>query len=364
MKNTTKIIGLTGNIATGKSVVRCMLENSGALGMDADTIAHRMLYPGGPAFNTVVETFGEKILSKDRLISHAKLGEIVFSDPGKLAKLEALVHPEVTKSIQRRVRESKKPFVVIEAIKLIEAGLGEICDAIWVSHASKTHQLERLLQTRKMSESKAMIRIRAQPPQSTKFKLADVIINTEADYKHTWQQIQRALNDTIKSSKDIKPAHTKITEGWITQSASDLFEKQLEKFWQAHSHEDISTLYESLGFQEVLTISENGHLIALVLWENWNFTAALNRLIPAKILKISTAQWVEAFQSHTRRNQCEILFLPEKIFMDYDLKPKTFGFHRQQIDKISYPAWRRAGEKFTPDHKNHIWIKILSQPVI
>jgi dephospho-CoA kinase len=364
MKNTTKIIGLTGNIATGKSVVRRMLENSGALGMDADTIAHRMLYPGGPAFNAVVETFGDKILSEDRQISHAKLGEIVFSDPGKLAKLEALVHPEVTKSIQMRVRESKKPFVVIEAIKLIEAGLGEFCDAIWVSHASRTHQLERLLQTRNMSEAKAMSRIRAQPPQSTKLKLADVIINTEADYKQTWQQIQRALNDTIKLGKDITPAHINITEGWTTRSASDLLEKQLEEFWQTHSQEDISTLYESLGFQEVLPISENGHLTALVLWENWNFSAALTRIIPSKILDDSTAQWFGAFQSHACRSQCEILFLPDKIVTAYDLKPKAFGFQRQQIYKISYPAWRHAAEKFSPDLKNHIWIKILSQPVI
>jgi len=177
MKNVEKIIGVTGNIATGKSVLRQMLVNSRALGIDADELAHRMIYPQGPAFKTVVNTFGESILSEDGSISHNKLGQIVFNDPDALLELEKLVHPYVIETINERANQSHCPLVVIEAIKLLEAGLGDICDEVWVSHASYELQLERLLRIRNMTQREAKRRIESQPPQTEKVARADVVIN-------------------------------------------------------------------------------------------------------------------------------------------------------------------------------------------
>ena len=145
MKHTRNLIGITGNIATGKSVVRRMLANAGALGLDADVIGHRMIYPQGPAFQEVLTAFGGGILNENGEISRTSLGEIVFKNPDQLAKLEAIVHPAVTDAIQKRLAHSQSPLVALEAIKLLEAGLGEICNAVWVSHAPHTTQLERLM---------------------------------------------------------------------------------------------------------------------------------------------------------------------------------------------------------------------------
>ncbi len=108
------LIGLTGNIATGKSVVRRMLVNHGALGLDADLIAHRTQYPGGKAYQAIINTFGSDILSPEKEISRAKLGEIVFADPDRLIVLEALVHPAVTADIEERIEQATLPIVVIE----------------------------------------------------------------------------------------------------------------------------------------------------------------------------------------------------------------------------------------------------------
>ncbi len=114
------VIGLTGNIATGKSVVRKMLEHLGAYGIDADALANRAIAKGSPAYQPVLETFGRWILGADEQIDRTKLGRLVFSDPDALQSLEAIVHPMVRQAIDILVRRAKHNIVVIEAIKLIE----------------------------------------------------------------------------------------------------------------------------------------------------------------------------------------------------------------------------------------------------
>lgn len=362
MKNATKTIGLTGNIATGKSVVRRMLANSGALGIDADSLAHRMLYPGGPAYHAAIDAFGEMILSEGHQISRIKLGEIVFSDPGKLAQLESLIHPSVTDSILWRLSRSLCPIIVIEAIKLLEAGLGEISDTLWVSHASEAHQLERLLQTRNITETEARIRIQAQPPQTEKLAKAEVVINTEGPFKSTWQQIQQALNDTIQYHTKLAPQNIKISQGWTAELANHLPDQQLELFWIINTGEEITSLYECLGMQMVLPLAKNDQLVALEVWDNRNFTATLNRVIPNRTLKTFTANVMEAFQTHGTMKQVEILLLPETIVRENDLNPFKFGYQRRLPEELLYPAWRQAAKKITSVDNKHIWVKVLAQP--
>ena len=196
MTSVKRIIGLTGNIATGKSVVRRMLVNHGALGIDADVIAHRVLYPGGAAYKPVIEAFGKQILSPTGEIIRKKLAEIVFSSPEHLTKLEKLTHPAVTTAIQTRIETANRPIVVIEAIKLLESSLVDLVDALWVSHVAEDEQLTRLIETRKLSVDDARQRIAAQPPQSEKLSRANVVIHTAGTFESTWHQIHTALNDT------------------------------------------------------------------------------------------------------------------------------------------------------------------------
>ena len=360
MTNKKTIIGLTGNIATGKSVVRRMLANSGALGIDGDDIAHRMLYTGGPAYQPVIETFGNEILSENEQISRRKLGEIVFNDPNMLEKLESLVHPAVTEAILQRANRSQELIIVIEAIKLLEAGLGEICDTIWVSHASPDHQLERLMQTRKMGKTEAQNRITGQPSQSKKRSRADIVINTEGPFISTWHQVQRALNDTIKTNQISDRQNIKKAQGWTSQTPSDLPETSIEAFWKANSGENPSNLYESLGMSMILPILFTSKLEALVIWKNTNFTASLSKEILSQSSKGSEVPVLPAFEAHCERKQCEILFLPD-CFKPDDRLAKA-GFTRRRVADLPYPAWRIAGERFTGDKQETTWVKIIAQP--
>jgi len=183
------VIGLTGNIATGKSVVREMLQFLGAYGIDADYLAHQAILPGKPAYFHVLDAFGTQILKTDGQIDRSKLGEIVFNDQNKLATLEAIIHPVVGLEIDSLIQSTDCDVFVIEAIKLIEANLHTLCDTIWVTAAGKDIQLERLINTRHISTNLALQRINAQPPEEEKIALANVVIQNIGSLENTWKQV-------------------------------------------------------------------------------------------------------------------------------------------------------------------------------
>jgi dephospho-CoA kinase len=187
----TYIIGLTGNIATGKSAVSGMLERLGALAIDADALVHELMGKGTPVWQAVVQEFGQGILGHERNIDRKKLGSIVFTDEAALHRLEAIVHPAVIARTEELIESSQEPVVVVEAIKLIEAGMDKTCDALWVTTCSKEQQLARLVEQRGLTEEEARQRIEAQPPQEAKLALADVVIDNSGGLDETWQQVKR-----------------------------------------------------------------------------------------------------------------------------------------------------------------------------
>ena len=193
------LIGLTGNIATGKSLVARMLGDLGAYVIDADELVHELQRKDAPVWARIVGEFGEGILRADGEIDRAKLGALVFSDSEALHRLESIVHPAVGAEIERQLANLEPPdqVVVIEAIKLIEAGLHKRCNALWVVTSRPGVQLDRLMRTRGLSEADAQVRIAAQPPQSEKVALADVLIENNgtvedlrAQVLHHWEQIR------------------------------------------------------------------------------------------------------------------------------------------------------------------------------
>jgi len=203
------IIGLTGNIATGKSVVRRMLEHLGAYGIDADRLAHRAIAKGAPGYTPVVRTFGTWILRSDGEIDRGKLAALVFSNPDAMRRLEAIVHPLVLQAVEYLVNRSRRPVVVIEAIKLLETDLHAWCDSIWVVDAPAELQLQRLVHKRGMNESEAYQRILAQPPQAEKVARAHVVIHNDKDFEHTWKQVvtywERVVPERFRRPRMPKP---------------------------------------------------------------------------------------------------------------------------------------------------------------
>ena len=119
------VIGLTGNIATGKSLVLRMLQELGATVIDADKLVHQMMRPNTSVYQAIIEQFGKFILDENGRINRPKLGRIVFSMPDGLATLESITHPAVRQEILKQIAEAPTHVVVVEAIKLFEAGLAE-----------------------------------------------------------------------------------------------------------------------------------------------------------------------------------------------------------------------------------------------
>ena len=187
------VIGLTGPIGSGKSHVRSVLVSLGAEGIDADRVAHDVMTPDGPAYAGIVAEFGPDVLGSDGLVDRGKLGARVFGDPAALARLEAIVHPAVGQAIRDRVEASPAPLVVIEAIKLLEAGLAHsLCDQVWVALCTRRHQFARLQASRGMSADEVRRRLANQMPPAQMAAQAHRVIRTDGTTAETAQTVLAA----------------------------------------------------------------------------------------------------------------------------------------------------------------------------
>jgi dephospho-CoA kinase len=194
------LIGLTGNICTGKSTVANMLIDLGAEVIDADKVAHEVMRASTPAHRAIVETFGPGVLGPDGEIDRKRLGALVFADPAALARLEAIVHPVTLEAIHRRVDAVSASVVVVEAIKLIEAGMADVCDSVWVTTCRPDQQVHRLVGGRGLSPAEARQRVEAQSPQEEKIARADVIVDTSGSLSWTRAQVRWAWEHLTKGN--------------------------------------------------------------------------------------------------------------------------------------------------------------------
>ena len=186
------IIGLTGNIGTGKSTVAAMLADLGAEVIDADGVAHAVMRRGSQVHREIVQVFGPGILSPHGQIARERLGAIVFGNPAALVKLEAIVHPAVIDVIDGRIAQTSAHVVVIEAIKLLESSLADRCDSIWVTTSRPDQQIRRIVGSRDLSPDSARQRVEAQPPQADKVARADIVIDNHGSLAATQEQVKAA----------------------------------------------------------------------------------------------------------------------------------------------------------------------------
>lgn len=187
------LIGLTGNIATGKSTVARMLRELGAVVIDADQVAREVVRSGQPTLEEIVRAFGPGLLLPNGELDRPKMARLVFGDPDRLKQLEAIVHPAVREAMWRTIRaQPDDAVVVIEVIKLFESGWARECDQVWVTHCPPEVQMARLVSERGLSPAEARARVEAQNPQADKLARADVVIDTSGSLEETRRQVEAA----------------------------------------------------------------------------------------------------------------------------------------------------------------------------
>lgn len=186
-------LGITGGIASGKSVVSQMLRDLGFPVLDADSLGHELMEPATPAFGEIVEEFGGEILDGSGRIDRKKLGAAVFADAVKLAHLNAILHPRVEQEMARRFAELEKrgttDAAFVEAALLVEAGYEKRLDGLVVAWCKPLQQIERLL-ARGMSEEEARRRISTQMPVEEKLKYATEKIDCSGTMDETLRQVE------------------------------------------------------------------------------------------------------------------------------------------------------------------------------
>jgi dephospho-CoA kinase len=188
----TLIIGLTGNIATGKSTILNYAASKGAYVIDADKLAHQAMAPNGPAYPAIVDVFGREVLHEDGTINRRALGKIVFADAEKLGQLEQIVHPAVFELARRELDATDCSVIVLEAVKLLEAGLlVTLCDEVWVVASTPEVQIQRLRDHRNMDEADARLRMKMQSPQAAKINQADRVIYNSGTLEELTTQLDR-----------------------------------------------------------------------------------------------------------------------------------------------------------------------------
>lgn len=194
------LIGLTGGIASGKSTVAKLLASHGAETIDADQVAREVVKAGSTGLSTVVEEFGEKVLSDNGELDREKLGAIIFADPDRRLKLESILHPLIKTRTTQLIAESKKMVVVYAVPLLVEANVDYQFDMIVTVEAGVDNQIARIVKSRGLTTDQAKDRIHAQASRQEREAIADAVIDSSGTHEQLgtqvdalWERIQLAL---------------------------------------------------------------------------------------------------------------------------------------------------------------------------
>jgi dephospho-CoA kinase len=184
------IIGLVGNIGSGKSTVLRMLEKLGAETVDADQLVHEVMAQDSPVSRAIVDAFGEEILDEDGNVDRKRLGSVVFEDRQALTRLEQIVHPAVDRLFVETVSSSDAPIMAVEAVKLVESGAHRLLSSLWLVTCPAEERLRRLVEDRGADPEEVKERLNAQMTEEDLAQWADVIIDNGGTLEHTWEQVK------------------------------------------------------------------------------------------------------------------------------------------------------------------------------
>lgn len=191
-----KILGITGGVGSGKSVVLTILQQDyDAAVIQADLVAHELTEPGQAAYGQIVAAFGKEILTPDGRIDRPALGRLVFAEEKKRRLLNRLTHPAVKREILRRIEESRRPLLVIEAALLLEERYDEICDEIWYVYADRETRFARLLDSRGYTRERAQAIMDSQLSESEWRSRCQATIDNTSSVKQLRGALSRLLSE-------------------------------------------------------------------------------------------------------------------------------------------------------------------------
>lgn len=186
------ILGLTGGIGSGKSVVASMFADLGADVVDTDAIAHELTAPGGAAIAPIRSAFGEGVIAPEGALDRAAMRKLAFSDSAARSRLEAILHPIIRQESDRRCRASTAPYVVLVVPLLIESGTyRKRCDRVLVVDCAESTQVERVAARSALSEAEVRAIIATQVSRDERLKAADDVINNDAGIAALRAQVER-----------------------------------------------------------------------------------------------------------------------------------------------------------------------------
>jgi dephospho-CoA kinase len=369
------VIGLTGNIGTGKSIVRRMLEHLGAFGIDADALAHRATAKGAPGYKKVVTQFGQWILKDDGEIDRKKLGRLVFNDPEALKILEDIVHPLVIQAIDYIIKRIKHKVIVVEAIKLLESEIKVNCDSIWVTYTPPETQLERLVFRRKMSVLDAKQRIDTQPPQEEKIKAANVVIRNVGSVEETWKQVFENWQKLVPqqaSEGEVTLATTQSIRGELTvrrgtpRRSSEIAEflNQFYKNGQMYSRKDIMEMFGEKAF---LMLQAGNSLVGILGWQVENLVARTVDFLLLESVPFENAipLLMNEMERASGELQCEIslLFLNDEMAKQVRIW-QQLGYENTSPEDLKVAAWVNAARDSMPVGSKLLFKKLRDDRIL
>ncbi|MEJ2550215.1 MAG: dephospho-CoA kinase [Anaerolineales bacterium] len=323
------VIGLTGNIATGKS---------------------------------------EWVLDGEGQIDRAKLAKVVFSDPKALERLEAIVQPLVTHAIDILIRRSKHSVVVIEAIKLLETDLAAGCDTIWVVDATEKLQVARLIQKRNMSETMAKQRVASQLPQALKLQSAKIVITNNGSFEDTWDQVQDAWASLPQPEEPLLPEPEVSRPGeYIVRRGRPKDADEIGRFITHATHGkrrmSRAEVMAAFGEKAYLLIEQDSRLAGVTGWQVENLVTRIDELyfeqglaveevIPALMQAVEEA-------SIELQSEASLLFLPPYLAQHVGAW-RAVGYKPQTIQGLGVRAWQEAAIETMPRGAS-LWFKRLRE---
>jgi len=367
------IIGLTGNIGTGKSVVRRMLEHLGAYGIDADALAHRTFAREAPGYQPLIDQFGKWIINSDGEIDRARLGRVVFSDPEALKILEGIIHPLVDQAIDFLIKRAPQKVIVIEAIKLLEAGLGEKCNSIWVSYAPKDIQLARLTQKRRMTRMDAIQRIESQPSQELKIEAAQIVINNIGSFEDTWKQVVAGWKKVVPASQAVEAAEESVLRKGpftITRGRpgdSEAIAALINKVENRRIPLTVNDIMEGFSEKAYLLMHMDGSLMALAGWQVENLVSRTTELVMDGSLATDRIlpMLIHEIERTSKILQCEIslIFTSPKLGRQEALW-QNLGYIQMLPEALNVRAWKDAARESIPPGTMMLFKKLREDRVL